>query len=313
MKGLFVSQASQKVGFGHLMECLAIAENLSSSVNFSFLLIGSDPEAFRLLQNKGFAIHKESLEANKDDFDWIFLNTRKNNYDLQEKLHNQTKRLVVLDELGGIKIKCHALINFSINEEWHNYEFIGSRPDFYLGASFFPLRNGLKKVSIHRAKKNSVLVTLGGADRSETVLRVAQILTQLPDISVDYVLGPGCRVEAEKLQQIIKENRNQRIKIAPDNFDELLAEAEFVVSAGGNTLYEAAYFGNKAIVIWEDEHEKVQGESFEKAGLARVAGGPTYIDEELLSMVLNDEMGYSDDLKVDGKGVDRICKILLGN
>jgi spore coat polysaccharide biosynthesis predicted glycosyltransferase SpsG len=315
-EGIFTTQASQQVGFGHLMECLAVAEKCSTFSRVSFLLIDSDERAAEFVTEKGYHLFPdlpiafESTGAN----DWIFLNTRHNEYKLQDYLSQFTGNLVVLDELGNKKLKCHSLINFSINEEWHNYTYEGGKPRFYLGPRFYPLRDKIRIAhDTIQQEEGSVLVTLGGVDRSKMTLRLAEILGRRQDIACTYVIGPGSHLLHTDIENCIADALKQNVVVSPPNFDELLARNEFIISAGGNTIYEAAFLRKKILVIWEDDHEKIQGELFQNKGLARVIGGPEYVNEDLLVMILEQEEKYfkrAADEIVDGKGLERIAAIL---
>ena len=89
-----------------------------------------------------------------------------------------------------------------------------------------------------------------------------------------------------------------------------MAKSEFVVCSGGNTLYEAAFLKKKAAIVWEDEHERIHGECFEKTGQAKIVGGPKFIDEGRFESLLNEHTQFCEHTDVDGKGVNRICHII---
>ena len=46
-----------------------------------------------------------------------------------------------------------------------------------------------------------------------------------------------------------------------------MSGADIVISAGGNTVFELACVGTPGFVLWEDSHEKIQGDVFEKEGV----------------------------------------------
>jgi spore coat polysaccharide biosynthesis predicted glycosyltransferase SpsG len=314
--GIFATQASQQVGFGHLMECLAIAGKCSMFSRVSFLLINSDARAAEFVAEKGYHLFSDlrSEFQSSSGYDWIFLNTRHNENELQDYLSQFTGNLVVLDELGNKKLKCQSLINFSINKEWHSYEYEGRKPRFFLGPRFYPLRDEIRlaRDSVQE-REGSILVTLGGVDRSKTMLRLAEILGRRQDLACTYVIGPGSRLQTKHIESRIADTLEQEVLVSPADFGELMAKHEFIISAGGNTIYEAAFLRKKILVIWEDEHERIQGELFQDEGLARVIGGPGYVNEDLLVTIIEKKEKYFDkvaDEIVDGKGLERIVEIL---
>jgi spore coat polysaccharide biosynthesis predicted glycosyltransferase SpsG len=321
-KGLFFTEASQKVGYGHLMECLSIAVECSRFSDISFYLGDSDKQAVKIVKERGFS---EIITGQGDDidtkisqkFDWLFLNTRGNSYSLQEALIEQTDHFIIFDELGDKRIKCHSLINFSINKQWHKYEYLAKKPRLFFGPEYYPIRK-----TLHIAKENiiqktgSLLVTLGGADRTRTTLRLAQILGNLRDLDCTYVIGPGSDLKEEDFHSILRDSSSQRVVKSPSNFDELLASHQFVISAGGNTLYEAVFLGKILLVVWEDEHERIQGECFEQKGLAHIVGGADGLDEALLFRLIAESINHNraqsieQSSLVDGMGLERIASII---
>lgn len=308
--GLFVVQASMEVGFGHLMECLAIAEALHGD-DFAFRLVESSDKAGELVLRRGFRLAGQIPQT--ASFDWIFLNTRRNELSLQDALRRLTGRLIVLDELGGLKLKCHALVNFSIVKEWRSYEF-DSAPELHFGPDYFPLRRSLIGLKDVEKRRRSVLVSLGGVDRTGTTFKVSEALKGVPELEVSYVFGPGSENDAGRLAGSLAGTPRHKVLVAPADFDMLLASSEFVVSAGGNTLYETSYLGGRSIVVWEDPHEKIQGEAFASAGAALVAGGGGHVDASLLKAFFMDSQpkGNAAGLKIDGCGLERIASIIGG-
>lgn len=313
MQGLFVTEASQAVGFGHLMECLAIADKVQHISNLHFLMIDSEPEAWTHVRNSGYGIIQDQNCQKAATYDFILLNTRKNEFALQQNLFRKTYCLAVLDELGGIKLKCHKLINFSINEDWHQYKWSGAQPEFYLGPLYYPLRKAFRRQTSQNLDLKKVMVTLGGVDRSRSILRVAEFMAKQKNIAVQYILGPGCKQRVDELNGIIAENPKQEVLIAPQEFEKLMAQCECVVCSGGNTIYEAAFLKKKIAVVWEDEHERIQGQCFEKYGLVKIVGGPGFIDETRFRSLLSGEKQFSTTLDIDGKGVERIARIITAH
>lgn len=323
-KGLFFTEASRKVGYGHLMECIAIAEKCNDDLDISFCLLHSDNRAVELLAEKKFHVIRIGGD-NKDintkipqNYDWIFLNTRDNSYSLQKSLISRADRFIILDELGRKRIKCHSLINFSINDQWHEYEYEGDPPSLFFGIDYYPIRDSLKKaLEKPTQKKGSVLVTLGGADRTNTTLRIANILGKLRDTEVTYIIGPGSALNKEDVIGVLGKLSHQKVEKSPRRYDELLSSHQFIISAGGNTLYEAAFLKKTILIVWEDAHEKIQGEFFEKKGLARVVGGADYINTDCILKILSDSNEHNKqknacDTVIDGQGLHRIVSIIEG-
>jgi len=305
-QGLIVAEASRRVGYGHLMECLAVANEIDTGkvvLSEEFL----DSNALELARGKGFEIHT-SAETAEHRYEWILLDTRKNDIKIQRWLRKKTERLVVIDELGGIELDCDAVVNFSIVEQWRSYKS-RNPPKRYFGPEYFPLRQSIKTSFGTEKKKGRIIVSLGGADRTETILEVARNARHLSNERL-YVLGPGCSIATKKVSEI---DPDGKVLTAPDNYDDLLASAEFVICAGGNTLYEASFSRTFPLVVWEDPHEKIQGERFEAVGAAIVIGGAGKVHLEKLKTALERQHAKSAAPSIiDGWGALRVAEIVAG-
>jgi UDP-N-acetylglucosamine:LPS N-acetylglucosamine transferase len=93
-----------------------------------------------------------------------------------------------------------------------------------------------------------------------------------------------------------------------------------VITAGGNTLMEAAASGTPALVTWEDPHERDQGEVFERLGAAIVLGKGELLDPSLLRQQTEKLLDSPETLSammiagrraVDGRGAVRIADVIL--
>jgi spore coat polysaccharide biosynthesis predicted glycosyltransferase SpsG len=315
------TQASHQVGYGHIYECLAIAEYLSPA-DIDFLLLESSPEAEQLVRQRGYRVRRlEADDRGKLDLpasSCLLMNLRDNSALWQKRLKSQYKSLILIDELGDKQLFCDVLINFSICPQWHHY-LDGYQGPQFLGADFYPLRKefiGLRQR--RRAVDNKVLVSMGGADRTRTTLRLAEAFSDINDWEFTYVIGPGFGFGFEQIREKTKGRPNHRVINAPDKMAELMAGHRLMFSAGGDTLFEAAYLGIPTLVVWEDPHEELQGRAFADRGASLVVGPAgrltkTFLDEAIDLMrdpARFDRMAGAGPALVDGSGCSRITAFL---
>jgi len=180
------------------------------------------------------------------------------------------------------------------------------------GPRYFPIerRNIPEFVPFH-ARRRDVLLTLGGADRSRATPR---LLPALGNVASTVVIGPGF-AHAPRVRELAAKHGVAVIE-NQDGLLPLLAEHRMVISAGGNTLYEAAVTGTPALVAWEDPHEQRQGEAFASAGAARVVGRGVDIEPEQMKQAIAgflriDEWQRAAEAArrlIDGRGAARIAE-----
>jgi spore coat polysaccharide biosynthesis predicted glycosyltransferase SpsG len=190
-----------------------------------------------------------------------------------------------------------------------------TRTRVFAGPAYFPLDvRGPREVESVGERRRDVLLTLGGADRTEASLRLIPALTETKST---VVIGPAFR-HRQAVERTAAAYGLETV-VAPEGLRELLLEHRLAISSGGNTLFEAAAAGTPALVTWEDPHEEAQGKAFADAGTARVIGRGADVDPDRVRNAVNQLLG-STDLEamsnagrhlIDGRGADRIADLLV--
>ena len=323
---VFCTEASEKIGFGHFMECLSIATKLSNNgIKISFL-INENKSAIRFLNNLGlfYYVYTDFSEINsflkKNNFLTCITNLRSVPLSLMEKIKQQGIKSIVIDELGNKPIVADVLINGAAVEDWHKYFYPEKKPKTYFGPRYMILGECFLKY--HNKEKGitgTVLVSMGGVDRSGTTLKLIKVLKSFNGVKKKIVIGPGFYHE-KKINEI-KTKLDESFELLYDikDLSNLIYESDIIFSAGGNTLHEAACVGTPAIVLWEDKHEKEQAEWFAKKGAAINLGRGVIAKEEgvieVTDKLLKDPIRWkkmSDKGKelIDGRGIERIINII---
>ena len=322
----FCTEASEKIGFGHFMECLSIATKLSDNrIKISFL-INDNKSAICFVNNLGIFYNiytdfpKIDSFLKKNIFSTCITNLRSIPLGLMEKIKQQGIKSIVIDELGNKPIVADVLINGAAVEEWHKYFYLEKKPKTYFGPRYMILGESfLKYHDKEKGITGTVLVSMGGVDRSGTTLKLIKVLKSFNGVKKKIVIGPGFYHEDEL--NIIKVELDESFELLYDikDLSNLIYESDIIFSAGGNTLHEAACVGTPAIVLWEDQHEKEQAEWFAKKGAVINLGSGVIAKEEGVIVVtdklLKDPIRWkkmSDDGKelIDGRGLERIVNIV---
>lgn len=262
---------------GHLVECRSIIESFRSTcVTFSpYLLVNGDDGASAFLKSCGLDYKMVEdgyvpVESFVDRFDLIIVNKKNVSYAFLEKLRIINKKLVVIDELGDKKITADILINFSVNKKRHNYIFPAGKPTICLGPEYFPAGKALLE-AMNTPKppvKNGVLVSLGGYDNSGIIFKVMEALKVYTKLKKNVILGAGFRKNAEFNSMLSSKDDSLTFYGHVNDLPLKIRQADFIISSGGNTLYESALLETPALVIGEDPHEIENGELFQSCGSA---------------------------------------------
>lgn len=324
---IFCTEARREIGYGHLMECLYLSEYLLQKGLSIKFYINDDVQAKNFLEGRG--ISNEVTEGVpqlekvllRDKPCICIFNLRAISVDLQEVARHLDVKIAVIDELGNKDILADVLINGSVIEEWHHYSYCNTNPLSLFGPKYIIMRQKFQEY--HTKKKifsqKSVLVTMGGVDRTSTTLKIVKVLKTLTKTKKRIVIGPGF-AHKEKLNKISNDLDNSyELIYSPNNMAELLYTSDIAFTAGGNTLYEAACVGTPAIVLWEDEHEGMQAEWFDHEGVTLDRGRGAQVDMEDIRKTTEDllcdekkklQMSHKGKYVVDGRGIERIGEIL---
>lgn len=329
------TEASAKIGTGHLRESLSLAR-LAQKRGFKVFLwvlrdsprgiLGNSTVSYRffssLNEEKEIKAIKKSLA--KISCDVLLFNFKiMSNKNITSLKFGQVKT-VCIDELRRSNLECDVIINPTIVKRYCHNSLKNTK--IYVGPEYLSLAE--KFAEFHHKSRNfgsrikSISVSMGGFDMSGTTLKLIDILAKLnPDIKKNIVLGVGFPYLSDiRKKNIFLRNLNFTLYQNITNIESIFLKSDVVFTSGGNTLYELACLGTPAIVLYEDEHEKENSMAFEKHGFGFCLGKGTKVNKgEILKMLnrFNDvTIRNKHSLKgkeiVDGKGAERILEIIKG-
>jgi UDP-2,4-diacetamido-2,4,6-trideoxy-beta-L-altropyranose hydrolase len=183
-----------------------------------------------------------------------------------------------------------------------------------LRPEFLAWRRWRREVPLEARK---VLVTLGGGDPDNVTLRVIEALGRLdlPGFEVRIVIG-AANPHQEQLRRAADGSPHPiELRTAATDMAELMAWADVAVSAGGVTSWELAFMGlpQCAIVLAENQSQAArglhdEGVSINLGWFQSVTPGrlARTLAELLGDEVRRREMSRRGRLLVDGMGVDRV-------
>jgi len=262
----FCTTYGPAVGMGHLRRCLTLAQELTrQSASCTFLLTG-DPEGVSWTLTHGFAAKSidgaldSTLSALRelpssivvvDDYAFTaaaFARLRPH------------RTLAVIDDLAERGLDADLVLNGNMNAASLRYR-VPSACRMLLGPRFALLRPSFRGLPKRKAtaRVRRVLLTLGGSDPARRTLDAArQLLSALPDTSLDVVLGPlyGDAADLETVVRRSGRGNEVRLHHAPDDLAPLMTEADLAVSAGGQTTYELAAAGVPAVALCLAENQR---------------------------------------------------------
>ena len=145
-----------------------------------------------------------------------------------------------------------------------------------------------------------------------------QILT--PDLEIKVVVGPLNPHLAELQQSMASLSSRFYLETSVPDIARLMAWADLAVAAGGTTSWELAFMKVPALIFILADNQTAAAKGLDEFGTARCLGRLEYLNrEEVASAILNlmhdkegrQQMSKRGEVLVDGRGVERVLKVML--
>ena len=296
------ADANSKIGMGHVMRCLSVADALVKCGE-EVLFVTADDTPVPLLTKKGVpyrVLHTDyaDMEAELPEL-WNALSELPQRVESSEEALPQRntailvdsyyvtekylaalkKRIttIYMDDIYAFSYPVDMLINYNIYGEEMGYEKDAAFADtkILLGTEYVPLREEFSAAEQQRtAADGGILITTGGSDSfnlAGQLLMEAMKYDALKEKEYHVVSG-SLNPHIGELQALAQKHENIHIHCNVTNMAELMAESEVALSAGGSTLYELCAMGVPVIAFSFAENQERLVQTFVKRGIAQYGG-----------------------------------------
>ena len=332
---LLLAEGSQEVGTGHVVEAFALADAARlEEVPFELWLNADAPERLAQIAPCPINLAKNwspktlaliAAKAKTRGCRVAVTNFRRVTNEQVHALRRGGLDVVCVDEWGHVKLDCAAVVNPSIVSDYHRYG--SDHPDFKLHAGPQYMALSPEYQQLHSSPRSfpgtlrNVVVAMGGTDRSGGTLPIIDgLLGWRRDVEVIIVAGPAF-THLDRLEELLQSAPAGQFQLHQNlpTLAHLLATCDVGFNMGGNTLYEMACVGTPAVALYEEEHERRQGEAFEHRGAAMCLGPASGTEparvREALDLLDDPErregMSIHGRAIVDGQGAQRVIQLAI--
>lgn len=336
---LIRADANARIGTGHVMRCLALAEAwLDTGGEVFFVSACDEPALEERLKKEGINIfhinqHAGTIGdadetvciAHQYGADWIVVDGYQFGGEYQKTIKDSGHSLLFIDDYGHADhYYADIILNQNIYADMSLYKKYEPCTRFLLGTKFVLLRHEfLKWYEWNRdipkiARK--ILVTLGGSDPDNVTLKVIDAVktVNLVGLEVKIVVG-GANPNFEFIREAIKDFHNFILIQKSENMPELMAWADVAISAGGGTCWELLFMGVPSIVIPIAENQDIVVKELQSLSIAQGINGEVLKNSEELAKIFFNFF-HSYELRsicskrmvqyIDGKGSSRIINAI---
>lgn len=335
---LIRADAGSKIGTGHVMRCLALAQAWQDSGGRAVFamgrgspalidrLISEGMEVFHLSADPGSPddARKTAYLAHDVDSDWVVVDGYHFGSNYQMVIKRFDLRLLFIDDDGHadyyyadivLNQNLHANEDLYKNREPHTKLLLGTQY-MLLRREFWSWR-GWNRETPKVARK--VLITLGGSDPDNVTIKIVRALQQIGKLEIVVIIG-GNNSHYEKILSVVDGNRSVCLKKNVKNMPKLLAWADLAVSSAGVTAWEIAFMGLPSLVLILAENQVKVAEKLASSKIAMNLGwhnllSPVNIIQEVCSLAFDTDarasMSEFGRQIIDGFGVSRVLAELL--
>lgn len=336
------ADANDKIGTGHIMRCLSIAEEFRRrGKNVTFII--ADDNSRTMIEEHGFSVICLNSVWNDLDseIDLLIQMIRSchiehlliDSYFVTEKYLRAVReytQLIYLDDLNAFLYPVDLLINYNIYAPAlhykETYQKAGIKTEFILGSQYVPLREEFSNTKrMINEKVSRILITSGGTDHYGMIEKFLYALQNRPYFeNLEYYIILGkFNVHAERIKEHWDVYPNIHLFNNVKNISHYMTICDLAVTAGGSTVYELCACGIPSIIYTQADNQHGIAKTMSDLGLIPWAGDiRTDIDQCINSILQNIER-YCPDMNIrkqisekmrkaiDGRGCIRLVDHLL--
>lgn len=333
IRTIFLTAASPRIGGGHVLRCLALAEGLQKhGIDPVFAVDKVTVSTVGLLRSSPFRIIEVTDAMDRSLIGAVGDVVVFDGYDLDEAVERRWRGIsirVVIDDLADRRHDCEVLVDHSPGRLRAHYStLVPSECELLVGPSFALLRPEFRQLRGQALARRSraviprrILVAMGLTDLEGITRRVVEgALKAGRGLEFDVVTGRGAislpwlHAMADRLPLKV------HVDLDAKGMAHLMARADIAIGGGGGTSLERCCMGLPSLVVLLVENQRLIAESLERLGAIRVVGDlaevtPERIAEALAAFV--DDEGKARECAriaasiVDGRGADKVCQVIL--
>jgi UDP-2,4-diacetamido-2,4,6-trideoxy-beta-L-altropyranose hydrolase len=320
------ADADERIGAGHAMRCLALAQAWRDAGRGPIGLVSSAlPDGIReryeregarvWMVDRGVAALSRAFHDSGAT--WVVLDGYAFGIQEQQVAKSERRRLLVVDDDGSASAYVADLVvDPNVFAEERPYASRAAATRLLLGPGYALVRRELRRVSARRPTRAGaprVLVTFGGADPGALSLVALEALEGV-DMKVTLVLGPA-NPRRELVERAAAVASNVDMVWDAVNMRDLMDDADLALVAAGGTCLELAHAGVPQVVVAVVENQRRVARALVERGVAIALGDGADVSargmrDAVVSLARDEairrDMRTRGMALVDGRGAERV-------
>ncbi|KHL93566.1 hypothetical protein QW71_23010 [Paenibacillus sp. IHB B 3415] len=280
MNIVFRVDSSYEMGTGHVMRCLALANEFKHRrAKVSFICRDLPGNLASYITDKGYPVFLLPLPSERAYASWLQVDLQTDAMDTAQILvkfphvdcliidhygidqrwerliEEYVTQIVVVDDLADRPHQCSILLDPNISYAKDRYQdLVPASCVKFVGTPYAILRPEFRSVKMQLAERdgriNRILVFFGGTDPTNETLKALQALSKFhsADLYIDVVVGEMNK-RKEVIQRICSLMKNVFFHCQIEYMAALMRKADFAIGAGGSSTWERCYLGLPSLSI----------------------------------------------------------------
>ena len=331
MRIIIRTDASQKMGTGHVMRCLTLAEVFKvNGANVEFISRKHEGNLIDKIRSSGFNVFELGLMAEKEVDDKLFhshwlettqqqdaddcidiLRTEKTDWLIvdhyaldeqwQKRIRPYCKKLMVIDDLADRKHQCDVLLDQTFGRQQKDYLALTPEGcELLLGSQYALLRPEFSKWRVYSLERRSkpefkqLLINMGGVDFdnfTESILDELRTCSLPDEINITVVMGRNSPHLEGVKSKANELLYNVDVKVDVDNMAEIMSNADIAIGAAGTTTWERCCLGLPTIQFVIAENQNTIAASLASNNAIKLLQ-----DRKELSRTIKNAIGWMTDV-----------------
>ncbi len=300
----FRADGNKKIGAGHMMRCLTIAEALRgmlkgndgeiSGGENAVMFVCADVDSARLAEDYGFAAKVLNSDYRSMETElplWLEMmdsisgehTILVDSYYVTPKYLQELRgygKVVLLDDMQRCAYPVDVVINYNAFASVECYESLyrGTETKICAGSSYVPVRKQFLNRD-YAVKENAerVLITTGGGDVDNIAGEILKSLIEVVSgeekekLNYDLIIG-RYNPHYDSFLKLAEEYPNIEIHTDVKDMAGLMEQCDLAITAGGTTIYELSAIGVPFICFSYAENQELLTEYIGRKDIAGYAG-----------------------------------------
>jgi UDP-2,4-diacetamido-2,4,6-trideoxy-beta-L-altropyranose hydrolase len=343
---LIRADASQAIGMGHIMRCLALAQAWRRAGGEAHFACAELPENLRRRLAR-HDCHVTTIEADVGSerdaeqtlklaeqlsASTLALDGYRFAHGYASRLRRDGRRLLIIDDAAtNATYDCDWLLNQNLSATAALYRGRVRGAQLLSGPRYALLDERFAQQQAATIQRETppvarrVLITFGGTDPPNATRKVIEALArdECSGLKAEVILGGGNprRASLARFVSNLPEGASRRIELVTDTreMSRHMADADIAVSGGGVTALELACLSVPTLLIVIADNQRAPAEAAAERGFAQLLGPIEQLDAASISRALahlcgdamrRNTMSRRGRETVDGRGAERVVRTL---